>query len=30
VHFIHDNADVKKVQILAGRADGLIVDPEGL
>jgi prepilin-type N-terminal cleavage/methylation domain-containing protein len=30
VHFIHDNADVKKVQILAGRADGKIADPDGL
>jgi prepilin-type N-terminal cleavage/methylation domain-containing protein/prepilin-type processing-associated H-X9-DG protein len=30
VHFIHDDADVKKVQILAGRNDGQIADPDGL
>jgi prepilin-type processing-associated H-X9-DG protein len=30
VHFIHDTADVAKVQILAGRNDGLIADPDGL
>ncbi len=30
VHFIHDTADVTKVQILAGRNDGLIADPDGL
>jgi prepilin-type N-terminal cleavage/methylation domain-containing protein/prepilin-type processing-associated H-X9-DG protein len=30
VHFIHDTADAQKVQILAGRADGLIADPDGL
>jgi prepilin-type N-terminal cleavage/methylation domain-containing protein/prepilin-type processing-associated H-X9-DG protein len=30
VHFIRDTADVTKVQILAGRNDGLIADPDGL
>ena len=28
VRFIRDTADVKKVQILAGRADGMVADPE--
>jgi prepilin-type N-terminal cleavage/methylation domain-containing protein/prepilin-type processing-associated H-X9-DG protein len=30
VRFIRDTADVLKVQILAGRNDGLIADPDGL
>jgi prepilin-type N-terminal cleavage/methylation domain-containing protein/prepilin-type processing-associated H-X9-DG protein len=30
VRFIRDTADVRKVQILAGRNDGLIADPDGL
>jgi prepilin-type processing-associated H-X9-DG protein len=30
VRFIRDTADVSQVQILAGRNDGLVANPEGL